>query len=104
MQLKKKVAFNKYQIQQRDKNSQDQYISPPPPDLILNRLIEENLSKEHDDRIRKFPGATVVDLNHHVHPVPGKKPKYIIIHIETNDATLSASRKILATFEIENLH
>ena len=78
VQLKKKEAFIKYQSQQRDKNSQDQDIFPPGTcvimaDLILNRLIEENICKEHNDRIRKFPGATMGDLNHHVHPVPGKK-------------------------------
>ena len=33
-------------------------------DLILNGLIEENLSKQHNVRIRKFPGATVDDLNY----------------------------------------
>ena len=35
------------------------------------------------------------DLNHHVHPILGKKPKHIIVHIGTNDATRSTSREIL---------
>ena len=35
------------------------------------------------------------DLNHHVHPILCKKPKHIIIHIGTNDATHSTSREIL---------
>ena len=64
-------------------------------DSILNGLIEENLSKQHNVRIRKFPGATVDDLNYHVHPILRKKPKHIIIHIGTNDATHSTSREIL---------
>ena len=64
-------------------------------DSILNGLIEENLSKQHNVRIRKFPGATVDDLNYHVHPILRKKPKHIIVHIGTNDATRSTSREIL---------
>ena len=60
----------------------------------LNGLIEENLSKQHV-RIRKFPGATVNDLNYYVHPILCKKLKHIIVHIGTNDATRSTYREIL---------
>ena len=35
------------------------------------------------------------DLNYHLHPVLRKKPKHIIVHIGTNDATCSTSREIL---------
>ena len=35
------------------------------------------------------------DLNYHVHPILRKKPKHIITHIGTNDATHSTSREIL---------
>ena len=35
------------------------------------------------------------DLNYHVHPILRKNPKYISIHIGTNDATHSTSREIL---------
>ena len=64
-------------------------------DSILNELIEENLSKQHNVRIRKFPGPTMDDLNYHVHQILRKKPKHIIIHIGTNDATSSTSRELL---------
>ena len=47
-------------------------------DSILDGLIEENVSKQHNVRIRKFPGATVDDLNYHVPPILRKKPQYII--------------------------
>ena len=98
--LQKKIEFNKYQSQQRDKISQDQDIYPPGTcvimgDSILNGLIEENLSKQHDVRIRKYFGATVNDLNYHVHPILRKKLKHIIVHIGTNDATRSTSSEIL---------
>ena len=64
-------------------------------DSILIGLIEQNLSKQHNVRIGKFPGATVDDLNYHVHPVLRKKPKHIIVHIGTNNATRSTSWEIL---------
>ena len=35
------------------------------------------------------------DLNYYAHPVLRKKPKHIIIHIETNDATRPTSTKML---------
>ena len=37
--------------------------------MILNRLIELNLSKKHNIGVRKVSGATVDDLNHRVHPI-----------------------------------
>ena len=100
VRLQKKIAFNKYQSQQRHKISQDQDIYLPGTctimgDSILNGLIEENISKQHNVRIRKFPGATVDDLNYHVHPTLRKKLKHIIVHIGTSNATRSRSREIL---------
>ena len=62
-------------------------------DLVLNGLIEENLN---NITLEEFPGATVDDLNYHVPPILCKKPKHIIVYIETNDATRSGSREILA--------
>ena len=62
---------------------------------ILNGLIAENLSKQHNIWIRKFPGATVNNLSYHVLPILSKKPKHIIVHIGTNYATPSTSREIL---------
>ena len=64
-------------------------------DSILNGLIEENLFRQHNVRIRKFPGVIVDGLNYHVHPILRKKSKHIFVHIEINDATCSTSRKIL---------
>ena len=42
-----------------------------------------------------YPLATVDGLNYHVHPILRKKPKQIIVHIGTNDATRPTSREIL---------
>ena len=64
-------------------------------DPILNGIIEENLCKQHNVRIKKFPGATVDDLNFHVHPILRKKPKRITVHVGTNGTTRSTCREIL---------
>ena len=74
LRLQKKLEYNNYQSQQRDKISNDQDIYPPETcvimgDSILNGLIDENISKQHNVRIRKFPGATVDDLSYRVHPI-----------------------------------
>ena len=53
VRLQKKLEYNNYQSQQRDKISSDQDLYPPGTcviigDSILNGLIEENLSKQHN--------------------------------------------------------
>ena len=100
LRLQKKIEYNNYLSQQRDKISNDQAIYPPGTcvimgDSTLSRLIDENLSNQHNVRIRKFPGAIVNDISYHVYLILRKKPKHIIVHIETNDATCSISREIL---------
>ena len=100
VQLQKKIEYNNDQSQQRDKISKDPDIYPPGTcvikgDLILNGLIEENLSKQHNVRIRKFHGATVNYLSYYLHPIRSKKPKHIIVHQGTNYANCSTSREIL---------
>ena len=64
-------------------------------DSTLNGPIEENLSKQHNVRIREFPGATADDLNYQVHPIHPKNPKHINVHVEINDATRSTFMAIL---------
>ena len=84
--ITKEIAFNKYQIEQRDKYLQDQDIYPPGTcvimrDSILNELTEVNLYKQYNVRIRKFPGAAMDDLNHHVHSTLRKKLKHHYSHM-----------------------
>ena len=57
-------------------------------------LIEENLFKQRNLRIRKFPGATVDDISYHVHSILHKNQKHLIVHIGTNDATRSTPREM----------
>ena len=46
----------------------------------------KKIFKQHNVRIRKFPGATLDDLSYDVYSVLRKKPYHIIVHIETNNA------------------
>ena len=64
-------------------------------DSILHGAIGKNLSNDRSVKVRKFPGATVDDLRHHVLPIIRKQPKSLIIHAETNDAVKFTSRDIL---------
>ena len=104
LRLQKKMEYNNYLnnylSQQRDKISNDQAIYPPGTcviigDSIFSGLIEKNLSKQHNVRIRKLPRAIVNDINYHVYLILCKMPKHIIVHIGTNDAISSTSREIL---------
>ena len=64
-------------------------------DSILNGVTERNLSNNQSVKVRKFPGATVDDLQHHALRIIRKQPKYLIIHAGTNDAVKFTSRDIL---------
>ena len=63
-------------------------------DLILNGIIEENFSKQHKVRIREFPGATVDDLNDHVHPILRKKHRNKCCHRSTSREILDKLPKL----------
>ena len=65
-------------------------------DSILNGVIERNSSNNRSVKIRKFPGATVNYLQHHVLYIQ-KQPKYLIIHAGTNDAVKSTSTDICSS-------
>ena len=55
-------------------------------DSILNDAIKRNLSNDQSLKVRKFPGATVNDLRHHLLRIIRKQPKYLIIHAGINYA------------------
>ena len=61
---------------------------------ILNGIMERNFSNNCSVKVRKFPGATADNLQHHALPIIQKQPKYLIIHAGTNDAVKFASRDI----------
>ena len=68
-------------------------------DSIINGVLEEGLcGAGRNVKVRKFPGAAVDNLNHHIIPLLQKKPSHIMVHAETNDAYHSMSREILRKF------
>ena len=56
-------------------------------------LIEENVFKQRNLRIRKFPGATVDELSYDVHSTSQKLETPHCPHIGTNDTTRSTPRE-----------
>ena len=90
VRLQKKIEYNNYQSEQRDKISQDQDIHSLPRNLFYHGRFDFNSGKS----FKRFR-TTVDDLNYHVHPILPKKPKHVIVHTGTNDATSSTFREIL---------
>ena len=58
--------------------------------------MEEKLcGKGCNVKVRHFPRSTLDDMNHHIVPILRKKPSQLIIHVGTNDTSLSTSKEIL---------
>ena len=65
-------------------------------DSIVNRVSEDRLRrKNHVVKVRNFPGANVVDMQHNLMPIIRKKPGHLLIYAGTNDAKRCISREIL---------
>ena len=62
---------------------------------ILNGLIENRMNKHHSVKVRKFPGANTKDMYDYITPLLRKRPKYIFLHIGSNDAPHTTSEVIL---------
>ena len=68
-------------------------------DSIINGVIEERINKkDRPIKVRNFPGATVVDMEHYLIPIIQKKPCNIILHVRTNDAKNLPPRRVLDYF------
>lgn len=61
-------------------------------DSILNYVIGSNLSNDPSIKVRKFPRATVKISRHHALLIICKQPKFLIIHVRTNNAVKLPSR------------
>ena len=64
-------------------------------DSILNNIQEDILRKKFNVKVRPFPGADVNDMYDYIAPLLRKEPKYIILHIGSNDAPYKTSSDIL---------
>ena len=62
-------------------------------DSMVNGIDEKRLQKHGNVKVFYFSGARINDTNHHLMPIIAKRPDYLILHIGTNDATTSTSRK-----------
>ena len=82
-------------------------VNPWPPGTVLiigDSMIggiDERKLKQYRVKVRSHPGACVDDFYDYIAPVLKKKPKYIILHIGTNDATFKPAKDIHE--EITNL-
>ena len=65
-------------------------------DSTINGVIEERINKkDRCIKVRNFPGATVVDMEHYLIPIIQKKPSNSILHVGTNDAKNLPFRTVL---------
>ena len=64
-------------------------------DSILNNIEESSLRKKFNVRVRSFPGADVRDMYDYLQPLLRKEPKYIILHVGSNDAPYKSSDEIV---------
>ena len=55
-------------------------------DSTVSGLMEKKMSRNRKVKIRFFPGAKIKDMFHYAIPLLEKKPDYVILHVDTNDA------------------
>ena len=61
---------------------------------MMSGLKENFLSKNGSIKERPFPESTVDHMFFNVVPVLKKRPSYLIIHVETNNATNHTSNEL----------
>ena len=64
-------------------------------DSMLEGIDERKMSSKRLIKVRKFPGATIDDMQHYLVPILEKKPDHIILHVGTNDAINHEGREIV---------
>ena len=63
---------------------------------MINGIDEKWQSQKFGNvKVFHFSGARTEDLNHYFVPIIKNKQDYLILHVRTNDATTSSSRKIV---------
>ena len=99
VRLQANAQFEKYQrLHSKIKKLEETPHTYPPntcvlmSDSILNYVIGSDLSNDPSIKVRKFPRVTVKDLRHHALLIICKHPKFLIIHVRTNNAVKLPSR------------
>ena len=64
-------------------------------DSMVNGIDEEWLWQGHGNfKVFHFSGARISDINQYIIPIIKKQPDYLILDVETDDASTSTSKKI----------
>ena len=66
-------------------------------------LDEKRLSRRYNVKVRCHPGACLKDMYDHLNPYLQKQPKFIILHIATNDASIKEKTSDIIVEEILEL-
>ena len=66
-------------------------------------LDEKRLSRRYNVKVRCHPGACLKDMYDHLNPYLRKQPKFIILHIATNDASIKEKTSDIIVEEILEL-
>ena len=63
---------------------------------MVNGIDEKRLPKTHGNvKVFHFSGARIEDINRYIILIIKKQPDYLILHVETNDATTNTCNKIV---------
>ena len=69
-------------------------------DSMLNGMDERKMSnRKRLVKVRAHPGANILDMADYLKPILRKKPKFLILHVGTNDIKNSSRAKIMKHFE-----
>ena len=61
---------------------------------MLNGIDSKRLSRRLANiKVFHFSGTRIEDINQYIIPIIKKQPDYLILHVETNDATVNTSKK-----------
>ena len=91
--IERKNSFNEESDTERPKQSSNLvYILS---DSMLNQIDEKRLSKSKDIKVKCHGGCTTKCMYRHLPEVSKLKPKYIILHIGTNDCIEKTSDEVL---------
>ena len=73
-------------------------------DSLLNNIEERRMSKKYNVKVRAFPGADIRDMYDFMEPLIKKRPKYVIIHIGSNDSVNRTHDDIINRIEALKAH
>ena len=95
--IEKKSKFNSTD-NTNPENKDNVHVWPKGTTLIAGSSIisgiQENRLRNYKAKVRSFPGATISDMYHYLHPLLKKKPTNIILQIGSNDSPYKSYNEI----------